>query len=229
MLVAAQRARVARLGARRALEDRAGDGGLCELCFYYNDLYDLTVVHSRTELLVRVLRAAGTRRDRAGLAVVVRARRSASATASSSPRCGCCSSPSRLWRHGLRRPHTRSAPRGARAHRRHGTASRVSWPARSARSTTSRYRIVGFVDETGDADTDGLDLPLLGTAADVSLLVAAAPDRSHRRQPVGPARPAADPGAAAGQAVRRARRRRGDDLRADHRQDPDRRTSSRAG
>jgi sugar transferase (PEP-CTERM system associated) len=33
---------------------------VCELCFYYNDLYDLTVVHSRAELLVRVMRAAGT-------------------------------------------------------------------------------------------------------------------------------------------------------------------------
>src|SRR5581483_2136139 len=33
--------------------------GVCELCFYYNDLYDLTVVHSKTELLIRVLQAAG--------------------------------------------------------------------------------------------------------------------------------------------------------------------------
>jgi sugar transferase (PEP-CTERM system associated) len=32
---------------------------LCELCFYYNDLYDLTLVHSKSELVVRVLRAAG--------------------------------------------------------------------------------------------------------------------------------------------------------------------------
>jgi sugar transferase (PEP-CTERM system associated) len=32
---------------------------LCELCFYYNDMYDLTVVHSRTELAVRVLQGAG--------------------------------------------------------------------------------------------------------------------------------------------------------------------------
>ena len=32
---------------------------LCELCFYYNDLYDLTLVHSKSELFVRVLRAAG--------------------------------------------------------------------------------------------------------------------------------------------------------------------------
>ena len=33
--------------------------GLCELCFYYNDLYDLTIVHSKSELIVRILQAAG--------------------------------------------------------------------------------------------------------------------------------------------------------------------------
>src|SRR5689334_25270089 len=32
---------------------------LCELCFYYNDLYDLTVVHSKSALIIRVLQAAG--------------------------------------------------------------------------------------------------------------------------------------------------------------------------
>jgi len=32
---------------------------LCELCFYYNDLYDLTVVQSNRELVVRLLQAAG--------------------------------------------------------------------------------------------------------------------------------------------------------------------------
>jgi sugar transferase (PEP-CTERM system associated) len=32
---------------------------LCELCFYYNDLYDLTIVHSKSELLVHILQAAG--------------------------------------------------------------------------------------------------------------------------------------------------------------------------
>jgi sugar transferase (PEP-CTERM system associated) len=32
---------------------------VCELCFYYNDLYDLTLVHSKTELVVRVLQSAG--------------------------------------------------------------------------------------------------------------------------------------------------------------------------
>src|SRR5437016_1667606 len=32
---------------------------LCDLCFYYNDLYDLTIVHSKNELFVRLLQAAG--------------------------------------------------------------------------------------------------------------------------------------------------------------------------
>jgi sugar transferase (PEP-CTERM system associated) len=32
---------------------------LCQLCFYYNDLYDLTVVHSNRELIIRLLQAAG--------------------------------------------------------------------------------------------------------------------------------------------------------------------------
>ena len=32
---------------------------LCQLCFYYNDLYDLTVVHSSRELIVRLLQASG--------------------------------------------------------------------------------------------------------------------------------------------------------------------------
>jgi sugar transferase (PEP-CTERM system associated) len=32
---------------------------LCELCFYYNNLYDLTLVHAKRELFVRTLQAAG--------------------------------------------------------------------------------------------------------------------------------------------------------------------------
>ena len=32
---------------------------LCQLCFYYNDLYDLTLVNSNRELVVRLLQAAG--------------------------------------------------------------------------------------------------------------------------------------------------------------------------
>jgi sugar transferase (PEP-CTERM system associated) len=32
---------------------------VCELCFYYNELYDLTLVHSTSELVIRLLQAAG--------------------------------------------------------------------------------------------------------------------------------------------------------------------------
>jgi sugar transferase (PEP-CTERM system associated) len=32
---------------------------LCELCFYYNDLYDLTAVHAKNELAVHLLQGAG--------------------------------------------------------------------------------------------------------------------------------------------------------------------------
>ena len=47
--------------------DRDGDviwkiaviAALCQLCFYYNDLYDLTIVNSRRELIVRLLQASG--------------------------------------------------------------------------------------------------------------------------------------------------------------------------
>ena len=32
---------------------------ICQLCLYYNDFYDLTIVHSNRELIVRLLQAAG--------------------------------------------------------------------------------------------------------------------------------------------------------------------------
>ena len=33
--------------------------GVCQLCLYYNDFYDLTLVHSNRELIVRLLQAVG--------------------------------------------------------------------------------------------------------------------------------------------------------------------------
>lgn len=33
--------------------------GLCQLCLYYNDFYDLTLVHSGREMVVRLIQAAG--------------------------------------------------------------------------------------------------------------------------------------------------------------------------
>ncbi len=47
-----------------SLEDRPRHR-VCQLCLYYNDLYDLTLVHSSRELVVRLLQADGRRDDRA--------------------------------------------------------------------------------------------------------------------------------------------------------------------
>src|SRR6185295_3855872 len=44
---------------------------LCELCFYYNDLYDLTRVHAKSELLVGVLRGTGAAAIALGMLSVV--------------------------------------------------------------------------------------------------------------------------------------------------------------
>ena len=142
-------ARVARRGAR-ALWKIVLVTALCELCFYYNDLYDLTLVHSQAR--AGRAPAAGGRRggDRAGRRVVARCPPLTSATASSSRRCGCCSSPSRLWRlafNGLTRdPHLEervlivgTGPI-ARRWRGRSTRSTTSPTASSASSTTSSGR-----------------------------------------------------------------------------------------
>jgi sugar transferase (PEP-CTERM system associated) len=44
---------------------------VCELCFYYNDLYDLTIVASSRELVVRLLQAAGAAAIVLGFASIV--------------------------------------------------------------------------------------------------------------------------------------------------------------
>jgi len=106
-----------------------------ELCFYYNDLYDLTVVHSRAELLTRVIRAAGTGAIALGLlSIVVPAINVGHGIFITS-----------LWLLLIAIPLWRMAFDGLTRDRRLeqrvlivGTdRSRVSWPARSWRNTTS--------------------------------------------------------------------------------------------
>ncbi len=139
-------ARVARLGARRALENRTRHGGLRALLLLQRSVRsDGRPLRSRTA----DARDARSRdgRDRARRLSIARARRSTSATASSSRRVGCCSSPSRVA-DGLRRPHTRSRTSRSACSSSARDPSRGSSPARSRRSTTSRYRIVGYVTES---------------------------------------------------------------------------------
>ena len=98
-----------------------------------------------------------------------------------------------------------------------------------ARQITSQhdfgYRIVGCVSESRRRRrrTDST-CRCSARAADVSLLVLRHQIDRVVVEPLRPARPSADSGAAAREAVGRPHRRRGHDLRADHRKDPDRRT-----
>jgi sugar transferase (PEP-CTERM system associated) len=140
-----------------------------ELCFYYNDLYDLTVVHSRAELLMRVTRAAGT--GAIALAIL--------SIAIPAISVGHGIFVTSLWLVLVAIPLWRMAFDGLTRDRRLeqrvlivGTGPLARLVARQIRSQHDfGYHIVGCVTESSDADTAGLDLPLLGTSADVSLLV----------------------------------------------------------
>jgi sugar transferase (PEP-CTERM system associated) len=140
-----------------------------ELSFYYNDLYDLTVVHSRAELLMRVLRAAGTGAIALGLlSVVVPAISVGHGIFITSLWLLLVAIP--LWRMAFdsltrdRRLEQRVLIVGA------GPIARLV--ARQIRAQHDfDYHIVGCVTESNDADTEDLGMPLLGTSADISLLV----------------------------------------------------------
>jgi sugar transferase (PEP-CTERM system associated) len=140
-----------------------------ELCFYYNDLYDLTVVHSRAELLTRVMRAAGTGAIALGLLSIVVPAVSV----------GHGIFVTSLWLLLIAVPLWRMAFNGLTRDRRLeqrvlivGTGPIARLVARQINAQHDfGYHIVGCVTESNDAETDGLDMPLLGTAADVSLLV----------------------------------------------------------
>jgi sugar transferase (PEP-CTERM system associated) len=45
--------------------------GVCTLCFYYNDLYNLTVVHAKRDLLLHILRGAGVAAIALGVVTVL--------------------------------------------------------------------------------------------------------------------------------------------------------------
>jgi sugar transferase (PEP-CTERM system associated) len=139
-----------------------------ELCFYYNDLYDLTVVHSRAELLTRVIRAAGTGAIALGLlSIVVPAINVGHGIFVTSLWLLLIAIP--LWRMAFDNLTRDRRPRAARAHRRLGPiASCVPPDQVAARLRLSHRRLRHRIERGRDGWTR---LPLLGTAADVSLLV----------------------------------------------------------
>ena len=145
---------------------------VCALCFYYNDLYDLTIVHSKTELLVRVMRAAGT----AALALAIT---SALVPAVSIGHGVFLTSVGLLlvvvpaWRIAFdgvtRDPHLEERILIVGT----GSIARlIAWQIENQHDFA--YRIVGYLAENGETevDADDLHLPLLGSAVDVARLAA---------------------------------------------------------
>ena len=197
---------------------------LCELCFYYNDLYDLTIVHSNRELVVRLLQARGRGDDRA------RGRL---------PRLPDLLLDPQHLRHRARRvrgrgadladgvqpSRARSAPRGTAADRRDRTdraqAGATDRAAAGLRLPDRRLHRRDRRRGRWSASTTSSAPP-----SDIDRIVARPPRRPHRRRAVGPPRPAADRAAAPRQDVGRPRRGRDDDLRTADRQDPARRSQT---
>ena len=157
------------LDAMSALWKIALATAVCELCFYYNDLYDLTVVHSKIELLVRVMRAAGTAAlVLAGASVLVPAIRIGNGVFLTSVGLLLIVVPAwRLAFDGL-------------THDAHleerllivGTGPMAQLVARQIQAQHDfAYRVVGYLSESDDAsEAEGLNLPVLGSAVDVARL-----------------------------------------------------------
>src|ERR1043166_2653143 len=144
---------------------------VCELCFYYNDMYDLTIVHSKAELLVRVMRAAGTAAlVLASVSVLVPAITIGNGVVLTSVGLLLVVVPA--WRiafDGLTQdPHLEERVLIV------GTGSVARMVARQIQSQHDfAYRIVGYLAEDevdGGDETEGLHLPLLGSAVDVARL-----------------------------------------------------------
>ncbi len=143
---------------------------VCELCFYYNDMYDLTVVHSKAELLVRVMRAAGTAAlVLASVSILVPAVNIGHGVFLTSVGLLLVVVPA--WRiafDGLTQdPHLEERVLIV------GTGSVAQMVARQIQSQHDfAYRIVGYLaeDEETGSEVEGLNLPLLGGAVDVARL-----------------------------------------------------------
>src|SRR5499427_332231 len=145
---------------------------VCALCFYYNDLYDLTIVHSKTELLMRVMRAAGTAAVAlAATTLLVPAVNIGHGVFLTSVGLLLVVIPA--WRIAFdgvtRDPHLEERVLLVGT----GSIARlIAWQIQNQHDFA--YRIVGYLAENSEADVDadGLHLPLLGCALDVARLAA---------------------------------------------------------
>ena len=142
---------------------------LCELCFYYNDLYDLTRVHGRTELVVHVLQGTGAAAIAlAVLSVVLPSILLGGGTFITTLGMLLVAIP--LWRLaflGLTTdPYLEDRVLIV------GTGTLAQTVARQIRCQHEfAYRVVGFIDDAAGLERGGA-APVLGGHADLSLVIA---------------------------------------------------------
>ncbi|HEY7292722.1 MAG TPA: TIGR03013 family XrtA/PEP-CTERM system glycosyltransferase [Vicinamibacterales bacterium] len=141
---------------------------VCQLCFYYNDLYDLTIVQSNRELVVRLLQASGM--ATIILAALVATLPSISPDAGTFVTAlGVFVTAMLTWRLTFNR-----VARDPRLEERIlilGTGAAARMLAQEIGSQQDfAYRIVGFVDESDEPDADGPN-DVLGGAHDIGRLV----------------------------------------------------------
>ncbi len=198
---------------------------VCQLCLYYNDFYDLTLVHSSRELIVRLLQAVGAASIvLAALYFTVPALIIGDGIFVSSLVVFVVGILG--WRL-LFNSVTRSFYLEERI--------LVVGTGDAARKVTRQildqkdfaYRVIGFIDDDATRIGERIVNPgIVGTPADIPRLIA---EHQIDRIVVGPLRSprqVADRRAAAREDGRRSGRGSHDHLREDHRQDPDRRPSS---
>jgi FlaA1/EpsC-like NDP-sugar epimerase len=141
---------------------------LCELCFYYNDLYDLTRVHARDEMTVHVLRGTGA----AALASAVLTVLLPSLLLGSGifiTTLGLLLIMIPVWR--LAFLGLASDPHLENRILIVGTGRLAQTVARQIRTQHEfAYRIVGFIEDPAAVDK-GAAAPVLGTPADLARLI----------------------------------------------------------
>ena len=186
-----------------SLDDAAGSvwkvvliTALCELCFYYNDLYDLTCVHAKGELLVRVLQGLGAAAIAlAAVSMLLPSLRLGSGTFLTTLGVLVVAMP--LWRFAF--DGLTNDPRLEEHVLIVGTGALARSVARQILEQHDfAYRVVGFIDDRrthARARRDGFRARHAGRPARI---VAAPRRQPHRRRTLRSARPAADYGAAGG-------------------------------
>jgi sugar transferase (PEP-CTERM system associated) len=143
---------------------------LCELCFYYNDLYDLTRVHAKGELMAQVFQGTGAAAiTLAAVSMLLPSARLGSGTFLTTLGVLVVAMP--LWRVAFER--VMNGPRHEERVLVVGTGQLALTVARQIRAQHDfAYRVVGFIEGPAGAGSGAVG-PVLGGAADLLSIIEA--------------------------------------------------------